>query len=58
LKFEDVYDYEGVIAYDAKHPKALAGRVRGDSMEPRPIEVDEEQLAWMYPVALTQMEEL
>lgn len=110
VSYEDVYDYEGVVSYDGKDPKAFAVRIRGDSMSPDykegsiailfpsrcaqndnlivtklkdgsvlfkrlriangkfilisinpiypPIEVDEEQVAWMYPVGKTQKDEL
>jgi transcriptional regulator with XRE-family HTH domain len=33
-EFEDVYDYEGVIAYAGKDPRAIAVRIRGESMSP------------------------
>jgi SOS-response transcriptional repressor LexA len=34
VSHEDVYDYEGVIAYAGKDPKAFAVRIRGESMMP------------------------
>jgi SOS-response transcriptional repressor LexA len=34
VSYEDVYDYEGVVAFDAKDPRAFAVQIRGDSMSP------------------------
>jgi SOS-response transcriptional repressor LexA len=108
--FEDVYDYEGVIAYAGKDPRAFAVRIRGESMMPDyqpgtiaivypshraqndnlviaklsdgsvlfkrvqfvdgevifhsinpnypPMKYSDREIAWMYPVGLTQKVEL
>ena len=108
--FEDVYDYEGVIAYAGKDPRAFAVRIRGESMMPEygpgtiaivypsqrarndnlviakigdgsvlfkrvqitdgeiifhsinpnypPMKYSERDIAWIYPVGLTQKVEL
>jgi SOS-response transcriptional repressor LexA len=108
--YEDVYDYEGVIAYAGKDPRAFAVRVRGESMLPEygpgtiaivypshrakndnlviaklsdgsvlfkrvqfvdgevifhsinpnypPMKYADREIAWMYPVGLTQKVEL
>jgi phage repressor protein C with HTH and peptisase S24 domain len=34
VEFEDVYDHEGVVAYAGKDPRAIAVRIRGESMMP------------------------
>jgi SOS-response transcriptional repressor LexA len=46
VEFDDVYDYEGVIAYDGKDPRAFAVRIRGDSMAPN---YGEGTIAICYP---------
>lgn len=44
--FEDIYDYEGYVAFNVLDPRAIAVRLRGDSMEPRFKEGD---VAIIYP---------
>jgi transcriptional regulator with XRE-family HTH domain len=46
VEFEDVYDYEGVIAYAGKDPRAIAVRIRGESMSP---DYAEGTIAILYP---------
>lgn len=46
VEFDDVYDYEGVLAYDGKDPRAFAVRIRGDSMSPQ---YSEGTIAICYP---------
>lgn len=46
VEFDDVYDYEGVLAYDGKDPRAFAVRIRGDSMAPQ---YSEGTIAICYP---------
>lgn len=46
IEFDDVYDYEGVLAYDGKDPRAFAVRIRGDSMAPQ---YGEGTIAICYP---------
>lgn len=46
IEFEDVYDYEGVIAYAGKDPRAIAVRIRGESMSP---DYAEGTIAILYP---------
>jgi len=31
---DQIYDYESIVAYDVRDPKAIAVRIRGDSMSP------------------------
>lgn len=46
VSYEDVYDYEGVVAFDAKDPRAFAVQIRGDSMAPQ---YGEGTIAVCYP---------
>jgi transcriptional regulator with XRE-family HTH domain len=46
VSYEDVYDYDGVIAYDGRDPRAFAVRIRGDSMAPQ---YSEGTIAICYP---------
>lgn len=46
VSYEDVYDYEGVVAFDAKDPRAFAVQIRGDSMSPQ---YSEGTIAVCYP---------
>jgi phage repressor protein C with HTH and peptisase S24 domain len=44
--FEDIYDYEGYVAFNVRDSKAIAVTLKGDSMEPRFREGD---VAILYP---------
>lgn len=44
--FEDLYEYEGQLAFNVQDPRALAITLKGDSMEPRFREGD---IAVVYP---------
>jgi SOS-response transcriptional repressor LexA len=55
VEFEDVYDYEGVIAYAGKDPRAIAVRIRGESMAP---DYGEGTIAILYPSFKPQNENL
>ena len=44
--WEDIYEHEGIVAYNSKDPKAVAISIRGDSMEP---EYKEGTIAIIYP---------
>ncbi len=52
---DEVYDYEGHLAVDIKDPKAIAVRIRGDSMEPRFHEGD---VAILSPSTIAQTGDL
>lgn len=45
--YEDIYDYEGYVAFNVKDPKAFAVTLKGDSMEPRYKAGD---VAILYPL--------
>jgi repressor LexA len=44
--WEDVYEHEGIVAFNVKDPKAVAVQIRGDSMEPK---YPEGTVAVIYP---------
>ena len=44
--WEDIYEHEGIVAYNSKDPRAVAITIRGDSMEP---EYRDGTIAIIYP---------
>jgi len=44
--WDDVYEHEGIVGFNVKDPKAIAIKIRGDSMEPQ---FPEGTIAIVYP---------